>query len=61
MQVTRESLELAIDKVREGNRLFDICGTVEQYVVKNGFSSYGSLSGMESEPSFMRSRRFPTM
>src|SRR5208283_981712 len=26
MTVTRESLELAIDKVRDGNRLFDICG-----------------------------------
>jgi methionyl aminopeptidase len=38
LQVTRESLELAIDKVREGNRLFDICGTVEQHVVRNGFS-----------------------
>ena len=38
LQVTRESLELAIDKVREGNRLFDICGTVENHVVKNGFS-----------------------
>ena len=38
LQVTQESLELAIDKVREGNRLFDICGTVEQYVVNNGFS-----------------------
>jgi methionyl aminopeptidase len=38
LQVTRESLELAIDKVREGNRLFDICGTVEEHVVKNGFS-----------------------
>jgi methionyl aminopeptidase len=38
LEVTRESLELAIDKVREGNRLFDICGTVEQHVVKNGFS-----------------------
>jgi methionyl aminopeptidase len=38
LQVTRESLELAIDKVREGNRLFDICGTVEQHVLKNGFS-----------------------
>jgi methionyl aminopeptidase len=38
LQVTRESLELAIDKVREGNRLFDICGTVEDHVVKNGFS-----------------------
>jgi methionyl aminopeptidase len=38
LQVTKESLELAIDKVREGNRLFDICGTVENHVVKNGFS-----------------------
>jgi methionyl aminopeptidase len=38
LQVTRDSLELAIDKVREGNRLFDICGTVEEFVVKNGFS-----------------------
>jgi methionyl aminopeptidase len=38
LKVTRESLELAIDKVRPGNRLFDICGTVENYVVNNGFS-----------------------
>ncbi len=38
LKVTEESLELAIDKVREGNRLFDICGTVEEHVVKNGFS-----------------------
>ncbi len=38
LDVTRESLELAIEQVREGNRLFDICGTVEEHVVKNGFS-----------------------
>src|ERR1700739_4855926 len=38
LKVTQDSLDLAIDKVREGNRLFDICGTVEQHVVKNGFS-----------------------
>ncbi len=38
LKVTQESLDLAIDQVREGNRLFDICGTVEQYVVGNGFS-----------------------
>src|SRR6202166_4308393 len=37
MAVTRESLELAIDQVKEGNRLFDICGTVEEHVRKNGF------------------------
>lgn len=38
LQVTRDSLELAIDKVRDGGRLFDICGTVEEHVVKHGFS-----------------------
>jgi methionyl aminopeptidase len=38
LKVTQDSLDLAIDKVREGNRLFDICGTVERYVVGNGFS-----------------------
>lgn len=38
LEVTRESLELAIGKARAGNRLFDICGTVEQHVVGNGFS-----------------------
>jgi methionyl aminopeptidase len=38
LKVTEESLELAIDKVREGNRLFDICSTVEEHVVSNGFS-----------------------
>jgi methionine aminopeptidase, type I len=38
LRVTEESLELAIDKVRAGNRLFDICGTVERHVKANGFS-----------------------
>jgi len=38
LDVTRESLELAIDRVRSGNRLFDICGTVEEHVRANGFS-----------------------
>ena len=38
LQVTRESLELAIEKVRPGNRLFDICGTVQKHVESNGFS-----------------------
>ena len=32
------SLELAIDRIRNGNRLFDVCGTVEQHVKANGFS-----------------------
>src|SRR5438477_2500368 len=38
LQVTQESLELAIDRVRTGNRLFDVCGTVEQHVKSHGFS-----------------------
>lgn len=38
LKVTREALDLAIDKVRVGNRLFDICGTVERHVVSNGYS-----------------------
>src|SRR6266850_1735952 len=38
LKVTQESLELAIQQVRAGNRLFDVCGTVERHVVSNGFS-----------------------
>jgi methionyl aminopeptidase len=45
LQVTKESLELAIEKARTGNRLFDICGTVEQHVVKNGFSVVREMVG----------------
>lgn len=38
LEVTRDSLELAIDQVRAGKRLFDVCGAVEQHVMMNGFS-----------------------
>jgi methionyl aminopeptidase len=38
LQVTREALELAICQVKAGNRLFDICGTIEKHVTQNGFS-----------------------
>jgi methionyl aminopeptidase len=38
LEVTRESLELAIGQARPGNRLFDICGTVERHVTGNGFT-----------------------
>jgi methionyl aminopeptidase len=38
LKVTEESLELAIQQARSGNRLFDVCGTVERYVVSNGYS-----------------------
>jgi len=38
MRVTREALELAIQQVKAGNRLLDICGAVERHVLANGFS-----------------------
>jgi methionyl aminopeptidase len=38
LHITKESLELAIQQVRAGNRLFDVCGTVERHVISNGFS-----------------------
>lgn len=56
MEVTRESLELAIEKARPGNRLFDICGAVERHVVSNGFSivrefvGHGIGTQMHEEP-----------
>src|SRR5258707_3537031 len=45
LAVTKESLELAIDKMRPGNRLFDVCGTVEKHVVWNGFTIGGEYVG----------------
>ena len=56
IEVTRESLEMAIDKVRPGNRLFDICGTVERHVTSHGFSvvrefvGHGIGTQMHEEP-----------
>jgi methionyl aminopeptidase len=38
MQVTRESLDLAIAQMRPGNRLSDVSGAVDKHVVSNGFS-----------------------
>ncbi|MBI3683495.1 MAG: type I methionyl aminopeptidase [Acidobacteria bacterium] len=38
LEVTQESLEMAIGEARLGKRLFDICGTVEAHVTSNGFS-----------------------
>ena len=56
LKVTEESLEMAIDRVRSGNRLFDICGTVEKHVVSNGFSvvrefvGHGIGTSLHEEP-----------
>ena len=44
LKVTQESLELAIDRVRAGNRLFDVCGTVA-FVEGKSFWQRMSLSG----------------
>jgi methionyl aminopeptidase len=38
LRVTRESLERGIDKIRLGNRLFDISAAVQEWVEKNGYS-----------------------
>ena len=56
LKVTEESLELAIDRTRAGNRLFDVCGTVEKYVTLNGFSivrefvGHGIGTSLHEEP-----------
>jgi methionyl aminopeptidase len=38
MDVTKQSLELAIEQMVAGRRLFDVCGTVENYVTGNGYT-----------------------
>jgi methionyl aminopeptidase len=56
LKVTQESLELAIDRARAGNRLFDICGTVEKHVTSHGFSivrefvGHGIGTSLHEEP-----------
>lgn len=56
LKITEESLELAIDRVRSGNRLFDVCGTVEKHVTSNGFSvvrefvGHGIGTSLHEEP-----------
>jgi methionyl aminopeptidase len=45
MEVTRESLELGIDKARVGNHLSDISHAVQRYAESNGFSVVRMLVG----------------
>ncbi|HEX4546651.1 MAG TPA: type I methionyl aminopeptidase [Candidatus Acidoferrum sp.] len=46
LQVTREALDLAIEKVRVGNRLSDISATVQEWAEKkNGYSVVRDLCG----------------
>jgi methionyl aminopeptidase len=56
LRVTEESLELAIQQARAGNRLFDVCGAVERHVTANGFSivrefvGHGIGTSLHEEP-----------
>lgn len=56
LQVTEEALELAIAQMRAGNRLFDVCGTIERHVTQNGFSvvrefvGHGIGASLHEEP-----------
>ena len=38
MRVTQEALDLAVAQVKNGSRLYDISGTVQQHVESNGFT-----------------------
>lgn len=38
MEVTKKSLELSIEQMVPGNRLFDVCGAVERHVEGAGFT-----------------------
>jgi methionyl aminopeptidase len=56
LKVTEESLELALDKVRVGNRLGDVSSTVQEHAEKNGYSvvrefvGHGIGKAMHEEP-----------
>jgi len=56
LRVTQEALELAIGEMRLGNRLFDVCGTIQRYVESHGFSvvrefvGHGIGTEMHEEP-----------
>ncbi|MBL0160999.1 MAG: type I methionyl aminopeptidase [Bryobacterales bacterium] len=56
LRVTSESLELAIGQMKEGNRLFDVCGAVERHVTSNGFTivrdyvGHGIGTSLHEEP-----------
>jgi methionyl aminopeptidase len=56
LQVTRESLDRAIDKVRPGNRLGDVSATVQDWVERHRFSvvrefvGHGIGTKMHEEP-----------
>lgn len=56
LDVTSASLELAIEQMRPGNRLSDVCGAVERHVTSNGFTivreyvGHGIGTSLHEEP-----------
>lgn len=56
LEVTSSSLELGIEQMRLGNRLFDVCGAVERHVTSNGFTvvreyvGHGIGTSLHEEP-----------
>ena len=56
LKVTEEALELAIQKVRLGNRLGDVSATIQEHAEKNGYSvvrefvGHGIGKAMHEEP-----------
>jgi methionyl aminopeptidase len=38
LRITQEALDLAVQRARDGNRLFDISGVVQQHVESSGYS-----------------------
>ena len=59
IEVTRRSLEAAIDEVVPGNRLGDIGAAVEAIAEAAGFRSCASTSATASAPRCTRTRRSP--
>ena len=55
LQVTRESLDRAIEKVRVGNRLSDISAAVQEWVEENGYSVVRDFAATASGRKCMRS------
>ena len=45
LRVTRESLDLAVEQMRDGHRLFDVSGAVQRHVESNGFSIVKEFAG----------------
>lgn len=59
VEVTKKSLDLAIEKVAPGNRLSDISFAVQSYIEKNGFSAVRDFVGHGIGASLHESPQIP--